>query len=36
MKTVKEKKVKNKKAKTTNEYEQMLIEFVKSEFKGVV
>lgn len=30
------KTVKNKKAKTNNEYEQMLIDFVKEEFKGVI
>lgn len=30
------KEVKNKKAKTNNEYEQMLIDFVKEEFKGVI
>ena len=28
--------VKDKKAKTSNEYEQMLIDFVKEEFKGVI
>lgn len=30
------KTVKDKKAKTSNEYEQMLIDFVKEEFKGVI
>lgn len=30
------KTVKDKKAKTNNEYEQMLIDFVKEEFKGVI
>ena len=30
------KTVKNKKAKTNNEYEQMLIDFIKEEFKGVI
>lgn len=40
MKTKVEKEVKKevekKKARTLNEYEQMLIDFVKDEFKGVV
>ena len=30
------KTVKDKKAKTSNGYEQMLIDFVKEEFKGVI
>lgn len=30
------KTTKDKKAKTNNEYEQMLIDFVKEEFKGVI
>ena len=34
MKSKKEKK--SKKARTNNEYEQMLIDFVKEEFKGVI
>lgn len=34
MKSKKEKK--SKKARTNNEYEQMLINFVKEEFKGVI
>lgn len=36
MEKVKEKNEKKRKAKTSNEYEQMLIDFVKREFKEVI
>lgn len=36
MKTKEKEQSKKKKAKDTSEYEQMLIDFVKDEFKGIV